>query len=289
MNVSELFMPVAIGIIMFGIGLNLQFKDFHRVLVKPRSILTGLVCQMFFLPVVAFMIIYFWPIDPVYKVGFILIAACPGGSSSNLVTHMVNGRVALSISLTSFNSFLILFSIPLLINLAMEIFMGEKQEVKLDFLNTISEVIYTVIGPVILGIGVRNQFPDFALRLKKPLRYILPGILLLVFSYEIFFDKKSGKSSQIMEHLNLFIPALVLNISTIFAGYYLPKTTKINHGGRYTIAIEMGLQNSALAIFIANEVIKNEAMSMVAVIYSSFTFFTTLGIAYFLKRFFKDK
>ena len=287
MQVSELFMPVAIGIIMFGIGLNLQFKDFKRIFYKPRSIITGLVCQMVFLPAIAFIIIYFWPVDPIYKVGFILIAACPGGTTSNLVTHMLKGRVALSVSLTSFNSFLILFTIPLLVNLGMEIFMDQRQEIKLDFANTVSEVVYTVIAPVILGIGVRNQFEDLAHRLRKPLRYILPGILLLVFGYEIFFEQSSGKS-EIWNHLNLFIPALILNLATIMAGYYLAGIPGIKHDGRYTIAIEMGLQNSALAIFIANEVVKNEAMSMVAVIYSSFTFFTTLGLAYLLKRFFKD-
>lgn len=289
MNVSDWLMPVAIALIMFGIGINLQFKDFKRIFVKPRAIVTGLVCQLVALPLIAFAIIYFWPIDPVFKTGFILIAACPGGTSSNLVTHMLRGRVALSVSLTSFNSFIIVLSIPLWVGLGSEIFQNEKQDITLNFIQTVKEVVYTVLIPVIAGLFFRHYLSRVALKIKKPLDYIMPSILLLVFAYVLFFDSSQGQqqSDRVLQHIELFIPALILNLTTMLAGYYLSRANKINHEGNYTIAVEMGLQNSALAIFIASDVINNRDMTLVAIIYSSFTFFSTLGAGFLMKKYLK--
>jgi len=285
MQSSSIIMPIAIIIIMFGIGLNLTISDFKRVFIQPKAIITGLVAQLVILPAIAFLLVYLWPMDPIYKVGFILVAACPGGTASNLVTHMLKGRVALSVSLTSFNSFIIVLTIPLYVGWASGLFQNQQQEIDLNFYQTIKEILYTVLLPVIAGILVRMKFSDFALKLKKPLRYIMPLILLLVFAYVLFFgNSKSGGEMNIMDHFNLFWPAIILNVLTMAAGFFLPGLIGINHQGKYTIAVEMGLQNSALAIFIANEVIQNQDLSMVALIYSSFTFFSTLGIGYFFKK-----
>lgn len=285
MQSSSIIMPIAIIIIMFGIGLNLTISDFKRVFIQPKAIITGLVAQLVILPAIAFLLVYLWPMDPIYKVGFILVAACPGGTASNLVTHMLKGRVALSVSLTSFNSFIIVLTIPLYVGWASGLFQNQQQEINLNFYQTIKEILYTVLLPVIAGILVRMKFSDFALKLKKPLRYIMPLILLLVFAYVLFFgNSKGGGEMNIMDHFYLFWPAIILNVLTMAAGFLLPGLIGINHQGKYTIAVEMGLQNSALAIFIANEVIQNQDLSMVALIYSSFTFFSTLGIGYLMKK-----
>ena len=104
----DFIMPFAIAFIMFGIGLELKFKDFYRVFLQPKAVITGVFSQMVLMPLIAIALIYFWPIDPIYKVGLMLLAACPGGTASNLVTKLLGGRVALSISMTAFNSFIIL-------------------------------------------------------------------------------------------------------------------------------------------------------------------------------------
>ncbi len=115
MNLStESLMSWAIALIMLGIGLNLKVSNFKRVFLYPKAILTGLFCQLVILPIIAFGLIYFWPVEPIYKVGFIIIASAPGGTASNLVIHLLKGRVALSVSMTSFNSLAVVFSIPLL-------------------------------------------------------------------------------------------------------------------------------------------------------------------------------
>lgn len=281
---TDVLVPVAIGIIMWGIGLNLTFSSFKRVFVEPKAILTGLILQLVMLPLVGFLIASVWNLDPAFKVGIVLIAACPGGTASNLVTHMLNGRVALSISLTAFNSFLILFTIPLITSGAMEVFMQSEQEVPLSFWRTFQNIGLTVILPVLAGLLIGNYAVDFAEKVKPYLRYVLPGILLVVFLI-VGLDSLGGESTRsLAEKLLIAIPLLLLNLITIFIGYWIAGRFRINHDGRYTIAIEMGLQNSALAIFIGSQIIQNPQVVLVAIIYSSFSFFTTLGMGYLLGR-----
>jgi len=287
MSGTDFIMPIAIAIIMFGIGITLKFKDFQRVFLRPKAIFSGLFAQLVMLPAVEFGLAALMPVDPVYKVGIVLIASAPGGTASNLVTNMLKGRVALSVSMTSFNSFAILFTIPLYVNLALSVFMGQSAEIALSFSETFREILTTVIAPVILGVLMNEYIPDrYTDQLKGPLRYLLPAILLGVFAYALFFEN-SEQPTALLDNLELFIPLIVLNVSTMMMGYYFAKWVGINHRGAFTIAVEMGLQNSALAIFIATSVLNNSDLSLVAVIYSSFTFFSTWLIGWLQKHYLK--
>lgn len=282
---DNLIIPIAIALIMLGIGFNIHFGAFRSVFTRPKGMITGLSCQMLILPALAFFIAYLSPIEPIYKVGLVLVSACPGGTASNLVTHLLKGRIALSVSLTSFNSFLIIFTIPIFVSLALKIFMGENAEISLSFLDTLAEVFFTVLLPTFLGMLVNYYFPGFTYKMKKPLRFILPGLLLLVFVI-VAFDSSGDTSTKenILNNLDLLLPSFMLNLLGILIGYRLGRIVGITHGGSYTIAIEMGLQNSALAIFIALNVLGSKEMALMAIIYSSFTFFSTIGIAYMLKE-----
>ncbi|MEQ8477464.1 bile acid:sodium symporter family protein [Fulvivirga sp.] len=284
MNNPNILISIGIALIMFGIGLNISFKSFKKIFIRPKSIITGLTCQMLILPAVAFLIAWCWPMQGAYKAGLVLVAACPGGTASNLVTHMLKGRVALSVSLTSFNSFLILLSIPFIVNLATSTFLGEAYNFHLSMASTALDIGTTVLIPVLVGMVVHQFIPELTDRLKKSLRYILPGILLGMFL--IILLSSSGNSSiALNDGLALLLPALLLNISTMFAGFYISRKVGIKKDGQFTIAIEMGLQNSALAIFIANALVQNNEIAFVAIVYSSFSFFTTWALAYALKRF----
>ncbi|SNS86871.1 bile acid:Na+ symporter, BASS family [Ekhidna lutea] len=282
-NLSDVLVPAAIAIIMFGIGLNLTLDSFRRVFIRPKAILTGLSLQMIMLPAIGLLIASVWKLDPSYKVGIVLIAACPGGTASNLVTHMLQGRTALSISLTSFNSFLILFTIPFFTTLSLELFTGQHQEVALSFFDTFKNIGSTVIVPVITGLFIRHYFKSLADRIRPYLKYILPAILLIVFLV-VGLNAQAGEGLIWDKLIHVLIPLLLLNITTILIGYWVAGEFKINQDGRYTISIEMGLQNSALAIFIASNILNNQAIAMVAIVYSSFSFFTTLGLAYLLSK-----
>lgn len=282
---SEVIMPIAIAIIMFGIGITLKFKDFGRVFLHPKAILIGLGAQFLLLPAIAFIMAWLLPIDPLYKVGLVLIASVPGGTASNLVTHMLKGRVALSVSLTSFNSFGILLSIPLYLSLAIELFLHEHpSKISIGFSDTVFEILLTVVIPVLLGILSNEYGPSRSIELlKRPLRWALPALLFLVFGYALLFDSQ-GTNVSFSENLNLYFPLLFFNFITMFIGFYIAKLSGIKHDGAYTIAVEMGLQNSALAILIATSVLESPEMALIAVIYSSFTFFSTWLIAWFMKH-----
>ncbi|MBK6265616.1 bile acid:sodium symporter family protein [Marivirga sp. S37H4] len=288
-NFADLLMPIAIAIIMFGIGLTLKFKDFSRVFTHPKAILTGLCCQLILLPILAFIIVYFWPIDPAYKVGIVLIASVPGGTASNLVTHMLKGRVALSVSLTSFNSFAIIFTIPMFVSLALLVFLGKDTEISLSFSDTFNDILFTVVLPVIAGILVNEYTPDkFTDKLRQPSRIILPLLLIAIVAYAMF-SGNGGNAKTILADYHLVFPLLLLNILGMLGGFYISRMLGIKHSGNFTIAIEMGLQNSALAIFVASQILENDEMEMIAVLYGTFSFFTTFLFAWMLKKYFKPK
>lgn len=281
---SEYALPVTLSIIMGGMGMSLEMKDFRRVFIRPRPILTGLFSQMLLLPLIAFLLVGFTNLDPYIKVGFILIAACPGGTASNLVTHLLKGNLALCVSLSSLNSLLILFSLPLYVNLGLELFVGTSTEIQLPFSSTLREVFFVIAIPVFTGMGIRWWNTELADKLERPLRYIMTLLLLSVFIFVIFFEEQE-KAVKIMDYVNLLPWALALNIGSMFAGFIVGMYMNTGYKNSYTISIEVGLQNSALAIFVAKTLLENNTMAVVAVIYSSFTFFTTALIGWLLKQY----
>lgn len=280
---DSVFLPVALGLVMFGIGLNLHFSNFKSVFVAPKAVIFGAFGQMVMLPVIAFAIAVFWPMDNIHKLGLILIAACPGGTASNLVTFLLRGRVELSVAMTTINSFLILLTIPFYIRLASRMFMVDTGQVEVGFWYVFSEIFFTVLIPVIAGMMVNSWMPDLTQRLRKPLRYILPAVLLCVFAVVLFGGNGSG-AKDVMTNWVLFFPAFILNIASMLFGHFSSKFIGINHRGSYTIAIEVGLQNSVLAIYLASSIIGQEDVALMAVIYGSFSFFTTLGLGYLLEQ-----
>ncbi len=281
---SQYLVPAGLAVIMFGIGINLHFRDFAHVFRRPKAFVVGIATQLLLLPVLAFLIATPWHLPPAVKAGLVLLAACPGGSSSNLITHLLRGRVALSVAMTALNSLVILVTIPLLTNLALQFYMGAETELRLPFWPTIREIALTILLPTVLGLAFNARFPRTAARLEKPLRYLLPLVLLLIFSGVIFFEEGSQQRLGAARHI--ILPAFLLNLGGAFAGGLIARVAGLSIRGQFTIAIEVGLQNSALAIFVATKLLQQPDMAMVAVVYSGFTYFTTVLWAYLIKRFF---
>lgn len=280
----DYLLPVSIAVIMFGLGLGLTIGDFKRVFIAPKAVLFGLFGQLILMPLIGFGIAVAFDLEPIYQLGIVLIAACPGGTSSNIVTYMLKGRVALSVSITAFNSFLIILTIPFILDLAFSLFWTSSKAIQLSMFDTFKEVGLTVFIPVVTGLATRHFFPVTIEKLRKPLRYILPIILFLVFTVVLINENGSGDKSLI-DYKDLLIPAICLNVVVMFVGFFTSGLAGINHEGKYTIAIEMGLQNSALAIFLANNVIQIEGLAIIAVVYGSFSFFSTLVIAWLMKKY----
>lgn len=283
----DVLLPISIGVIMFGIGTGLSISDFKRVFIRPKEVTFGLIGQLLLLPLVGFLIAIIFPLDPVHQLGVILIAACPGGTSSNLVSYMLKGKVSLSVSITAFNSFLVVFTIPIILELAFIFFWDEPREVQMSMYDTFSEIIFTVLLPVMGGVALRHYMPKTASSLKKPLRWVLPLILFTVFLL-ILINNRESDNVSLLDYWYLLFPALFLNVFVMFVGFYLSGAIGIKHRGKYTIAIEMGLQNSALAIYLAN-MLQIDGLELIAVLYGSFSFFTTFIIAWFMKNYMNKK
>ncbi|MCG8411782.1 MAG: bile acid:sodium symporter [Bacteroidales bacterium] len=280
---SAYLLPFSLSVIMVGMGLSLERQDFTNIIRYPRSIFVGVISQIIVLPVITFLIFYFTHLDPLIKVGFILITACAGGSATNIITHMLRGNLALSISLTALNSFLILISLPVIVKIALIVFVGESQNIELSIIDTVLNILLTIIIPTFIGMWVRHNFPTFAQKSQKPLRIILPLILFSVFAIMLIIDDEN--SSKTTSHYLFLIPwALLLNFISMFVVYIFSRLMKLNIKKSMTISVEVGLKNSIVGIFVAETLLKNHEIAMVSVIYGSITFFSTLLFGFLEKR-----
>jgi len=280
---SHYFLPVTLAIITLGMGLSLTERDFRNIFIHPKAVITGLCCQMILLPVIAYIIARFINIDPLFKVGLMIIAACPGGATSNLITYILRGNVALSISMTAINSIITLVTIPVVVTLSLEIFIHQEAAIKLDVAETIIKVFLITIVPAFAGTRIRKWKPSLADGLEKPLRIILPLLLLLIYTGVIFIDQGAETATR-SDFIRIFPYALLLNIAAMGSGLLVARALRLNVKNQYTIAIEVGLQNSALAIVVAVTLLESHSMALVPVVYGSFSFFTTLFFGWTVKK-----
>ncbi|MDF1572057.1 MAG: bile acid:sodium symporter family protein [Bacteroidales bacterium] len=285
---SGYFLPVTLAIITLGMGLSITHRDFKNVFFRPRAVIIGICCQILLLPLIAFGVAMLTNIDPYFKVGLVIIAACPGGATSNLVTYLLNGNVALSISMTALNSLITLVSIPVNVSLALMVFLHTDVEIQLNVWDTILKVFLLTVVPAYIGVTIRQRKSAFAKGLNHPLKVILPLILLVVYLGVLFIDEGSTIATR-KDFFSLMPYALLLNALSMFLGWQVAYLTKLKRVDRYTIAIEVGLQNSALAIFVASTLLGNREMALVAVVYGSFTFFSTAFFGWGIKRISKEK
>jgi bile acid:Na+ symporter, BASS family len=272
---TTLFLPIALGIIMLGLGLSLTLDDFKRVTKYPKAMTIALVCQMIVLPLLCFFIAKFSGLTPVLCVGLMLLAASPGGATANLYSHLSNGDVALNISLTAINSVLTLFTLPFIVNLSMEYFLGAGQYIPLPF-SKIAEVFAIVLLPVTLGMMIKNKAPGFAAKMDKPVK-IISALLLLLIIVSVTLREKQ----MLIDNFEfLGMPVLLFNILSLAAGFYIPLLFKVDRKQAIAIGMEIGIHNGTLAIFIALNVINNSTMSLPPAIYSLLMFFTAAAFGF---------
>ncbi|TFH28381.1 MAG: bile acid:sodium symporter family protein [Bacteroidia bacterium] len=279
---SEYFLPFTLAIITLGMGLSLTDRDFKNIFVQPKAVIIGLCCQMVLLPLIAWLIARSIDIDPLFKVGLMIIAACPGGATSNLVTYLLRGNVALSISMTAINSLITLITIPLVVTLSLNAFLHADDAITMPVGMTILRVFLITILPAFAGTRLRKHFPEFAVGLEKPLRIILPLLLLLVYVGVIFIDQGTEKATR-TDFIRIFPYALMLNFLAMGSGLLIARLLRLRVINQFTISIEVGLQNSALAIFVAVALLESNEMALVPVVYGSFSFFSTLLFGWFVK------
>ncbi len=271
MAVTTIILAVSLIIIMFGMGLSLTIADFKRVFVEPKAMLIGLVNQLVFLPLIGFMLISLLSLDPAISIGIVILVACPGGPTSNLISHLAKGDTALSISLTAISSFVTILSIPFIINLGLKMVYGSGSVIQLDVLGTMLQVFVVVIIPVSLGMLIKAKKESFALKMEVPVRKASGIIFILVLAGVIIKEKENLASYA--EQAG--VVALLLNILTMGLGFLIASLMKLNTRQAISISIESGIQNGTLAIAIATGILLNSEYAIAPAIYGLLMFFTS--------------
>lgn len=267
-------MPIALGVIMLGLGLSLTIDDFKRVVVYPKAVLVGLTCQMLLLPLVCFGVAKGFGLSPELAVGLMLLSASPGGATANLYSHLSKGDVALNITLTAVNSVLTLFTLPLIVELSSAYFFTE-QELKMPF-EEVSKVFAIVLIPVAIGMIIKSKAPAITLKLDKPVKILSAVFLALVIVGAVLKEK-----AHMLEYFQqVGIPALVFNLLSMITGYFVPRLINLEKKQAIAIGMEIGIHNGTLAIFIAINVLGSSAMGIPAAIYSLIMFFTAAVFGY---------
>ncbi|WP_347506689.1 bile acid:sodium symporter family protein [Pseudomonas anguilliseptica] len=273
-----LFLPIALGIIMLGLGLSLTLADFARVVKFPKPVLIGLACQLLLLPLVCFFLAKAFGLAPALAVGLMLLAASPGGTTANLYSHLAHGDVALNITLTAVNSVIAVLTMPLIVNLSLAYFMEGDQVLPLQFTKVV-QVFVIVLGPVAIGIWIRSRFPGFAARMEKPVKiisalFLLIIILAVVKDWQTFVDYAPLVGGA----------ALAFNLISLAVGYWVPRLCKLSQRQSIAIGMEIGIHNGTLAIALALSpmLLNNATMSIPAAIYSIIMFFTAAAFGWWV-------
>jgi len=281
-TLTALFLPLALFIIMLGMGMTLTKEDFKKVVQFPKAFFLGIGNQILLLPVIGFSIAIFFNLSPELAVGLILISLCPGGATSNIISFLARADLALSVSLTAVSSFITNLTIPILLNLALFHFMGGTQAIQLPFGQTFIQIFIVTVIPVLLGMTIKKKFPAFTERSRSYVNVLSATFFVLILLMAIYQEREN----IIPYFMQAGIPALILNLTALFAGYSTGRLMNLNIQQRLSISIETGIQNGTLAIALALSpyILNNSAMAIPAAIYSLIMFVTAAGVVMFGRK-----
>jgi BASS family bile acid:Na+ symporter len=270
-------LPVALGIIMLGLGLTLTVGDFARVGKHPRAVFIALVCQLVILPVICFGLVLAFNLPPVLAVGMMLLAASPGGTTANLYSHLFRGDVALNISLTAINSVIAVITLPIIANLAIAYFMPGGDQLGLQLSKTL-EVFAIVLLPVVLGMLIRKWKPKFADAMDKPVRIASIIILVVVIAGAVV----SNREILVANFGTLALITVLFCVISLTVGYLVPLLFKVGRSQSIASGFEIGIHNATLAIVIAQSVLGSLEMSLPAAVYGVLMFFVAAAFGFFV-------
>ena len=280
MNViTDVILPLALAFIMFTLGLGLTFSDFARVAKMPKNFLIGLVSQLVFLPLVALIIVFVWPLQPELAIGLILIAAAPGGVTSNILTSFAKGDVALSISLTAVMSLLSVISVPLVLGISMGL-ISDNSLGSISLTSIAISMFLIVTLPVLLGMIFRASLSYLTKRIEKIAKILSTALFVLVLIGAILAERQN-----LLEYFaQTGLVVLILNILMMTIAYYWAKLFSSGRPQLKAISLECGLQNGTLAIFVGTSVFGGGLYIVPAATYSVIMYLTSLIFIYFIRK-----
>jgi len=277
---TQVFLPLSLAVIMFGMGLSLTLADFKRILIYPKAVAIGLTNQIILLPLIAYGLCKLFNLSPELSVGMMILAACPGGATSNLIAHLAKGDTALSVTLTAFSSIITVFTIPIIINFSILHFIPDGSEQQLNVLSTVISVLAITIIPVIIGMVLLRKSPELAHKLDQPFKKISALFFVLIVLAAILKER-----ANVVDYFIQAGPvALTLNIITLALGFWIARLFGVNEKQSRTISIESGIQNGTLGITIAATIIGNSIMPIPSVIYGLLMFGTAGALIYWGNR-----
>ena len=275
---TSVLLPVALAIIMLGLGLTLTVADFTRVLKMPRAVLVALGTQVLLLPAICFGLVTLFDLAPALAVGMMLLAASPGGTTANLFSHLAGGDVALNVTLTAVNSVLAVITLPIVVNLSLDHFLGDGQ-IGLQPAKML-QVFAIVLIPVALGMLLRNKKPGFALRMARPVKIGSIAVLALVIFAAVYTER-----ANVLDYIAAVgVVAVLLNVLSLAIGYVVPKLAKLGERQSIACSMEIGIHNATLALTIAlsPSLLGNSEMSIPVAVYGIVMFIPTAAFAYYL-------
>lgn len=258
--------PIGLFSIMLGLGLTLSIKDLIRVVAMPKAVFIGLFGQMIFLPALAFTLAFVFQPPPIIAIGLILLAACPGGVTSNGYTLVARGDVALSVTLTAFSSFLAVVTMPLFAYLAFYLFSDAATKLNIPVQDMMIGLAQYTVVPVTLGMIVHAAFTDFAKKIKEPVRKIAFALLIGI----IVGNTIASWDTLVTNFVKAGVIAAILCFSSMAMGFGLAKLFKLPVEQVITITFEIGIQNLSVVIALAATILKNSDYAAVALVYSLF-------------------
>ena len=278
-GIITIFLPLALAIIMIGLGLELTLKDFARVTQHPKAVLIALFCQLIILVGIAFIICKVLMLSPLLAVGLMLLAASPGGSTANLFSYLFKGDIALNITLTAINSVIAALTLPLIMNFSIQYFMNDGQQISMQFSKTL-QVFAIILIPVSIGMLLRHYAPHFSEKLNKPLRIFAVSFLIFIIVAAIFKERQ-----HILTYLTqVGFATVIFCLCSLLIGYFVPRLLGISSAQARACAFEIGIHNSTLAMTIALTIMQNTTIAMPAAIYSIFMYIFAALFGFLITR-----
>ena len=278
--VTDVILPLALAFIMFTLGLGLSISDFSNVFKKPKNFLIGLISQLIFLPIVGLILVIVWPLPIEIAIGVMLIAAAPGGVTSNILTFFARGDVALSVSLTAVMSLLSAVSVPIVLAISIGLIGDSSLPESISLTGIALSMFLIVTLPVLLGMGVRSFLNSLTLKIEKSARFISTLLFILVLLGAILAERENVVSYFAQTGLVV----LALNILMMLIAFYWSGIFGTGISQKKAIAIECGLQNGTLAIFVGTSVFGGGLYIIPAATYSLVMYLTSLIFIFFIKN-----
>ncbi|MGW9157028.1 MULTISPECIES: bile acid:sodium symporter family protein [unclassified Microbacterium] len=271
-------LPVALGIIMLGLGLSLTLADFARVLKQPKAVIIALLCQLVVLPAICFGLVLAFQLPPILAVGMMMLAASPGGTTANLYSHLFRGDIALNISLTAVNSVIAVITLPIITNFAIAYFQPFDDRLGLQWSKAL-EVFAIVLLPVALGMLVRRFWPKFATGMDKPVRIASVIILIVVIAGAV----ASNWTLLVANFTQLALITVLFCLISLAIGFLVPRMLRVGKRQAIATSFEIGIHNATLAIVIAQSVLGSVELSLPAAVYGVLMFFIAFGFGFLIR------